>query len=320
MKVNRAAALIVFYATMVLIPLLLLLRILFGHAGSQAMFWAEAAVCALYFMLVFRIGYWGFVGYALRYILPVLFIAATGFGYLRTGMALPLWNTQLSAAKAIFLVAATAVLTIFIKKSSAAKAYHGVPIRLSFPFRHGKYYILEGGDSKKCRLMNYHFAGAAHTKNRVNKSMRFATDIVKLKRGIFCRGLLPRTTEDYYIAGESLYCPCDGIVVETLDELDNEIPFSGKHPYNVGNRIVIEKDGINVLMGHLQKGSIKVKAGDKVLEGQVLAAVGNSGLTEFPHLHIQAMRENEESMWSGEGVPILFDYKFLVKNTMKRQK
>ena len=101
-----------------------------------------------------------------------------------------------------------------------------------------------------------------------------------------------------------------------MDGLENEIPFSGRHPYNVGNHIVIQTDDINVLMGHMQKSSIQVKVGDQVVTGQYLADIGNSGLTEFPHLHIQAMRAVDGSIWSGEGVPIRFDNKFLCKNTI----
>jgi len=51
-----------------------------------------------------------------------------------------------------------------------------------------------------------------------------------------------------------------------------------------------------------------------VRAGQKIALVGNSGLTEFPHLHIQAMKAGDFPIWEGAGVPILFDGAFLVKN------
>ena len=314
------AAPVVRYTTTVLIPLLLMLRIFLGHAGSRSMFWAEASVSALYFILIFRTGSWGVVGYALRYLLPILFVAAVAFGYLGAGVTLPAWTLELSTDRTVLLAAATAVLAVLNKRASAAKVYPGVPIRLTFPLRHGTYCILEGGDSKKSRLMNRHNGGVFHTKSCMNRSMRFAVDIVKLKYGIH-RGIpLPKGTKGYNIDGETLYCPCDGVVSEIVDGYENEIPFTDRHPYSVGNRIVIQRDGVNVLMGHLRKGSISVRVGDKVLEGQAIAAVGDSGLTSFPNLHIQAMREDEASIWYGEGVPILFDYEFLVKNKLKRQK
>jgi len=40
-------------------------------------------------------------------------------------------------------------------------------------------------------------------------------------------------------------------------------------------------------LGHLKQGSVTVKVGDVVWRGQPLAAVGNSGHTNEPHLHLQ---------------------------------
>jgi murein DD-endopeptidase MepM/ murein hydrolase activator NlpD len=42
------------------------------------------------------------------------------------------------------------------------------------------------------------------------------------------------------------------------------------------------------MMGHLREGSIQVRVGDHVTEGQQMALVGNSGSTTEPHIHIQA--------------------------------
>lgn len=44
----------------------------------------------------------------------------------------------------------------------------------------------------------------------------------------------------------------------------------------------------HLMMGHLRQGSITVRVGDRVSEGQPIARVGNSGHSSAPHLHIQA--------------------------------
>jgi hypothetical protein len=151
--------------------------------------------------------------------------------------------------------------------------------------------------------------------------MQYATDIVKLNVfGCFAGSILPKQVEKYHIYMEELYSPCNGIIIEIVDNMENEEPFSGKHPYNVGNHIVIQNNGVNIVLGHIQRGSIKVKVGDHVNAGQLIANVGNSGLTEFPHLHIQAMKAVKDSIWSGEGVPILFDERFLIKNAIYTKK
>jgi murein DD-endopeptidase MepM/ murein hydrolase activator NlpD len=56
------------------------------------------------------------------------------------------------------------------------------------------------------------------------------------------------------------------------------------------NYIIIERGNIRVRMVHFQKGSIKVKAGDNVKEGQLIWLVGDSGLSFEPHLHMHVMQ------------------------------
>jgi murein DD-endopeptidase MepM/ murein hydrolase activator NlpD len=41
------------------------------------------------------------------------------------------------------------------------------------------------------------------------------------------------------------------------------------------------------MIAHLQKGSVRVKPGDTVRQGQVVGLMGNSGDTSGPHVHYQ---------------------------------
>lgn len=53
-----------------------------------------------------------------------------------------------------------------------------------------------------------------------------------------------------------------------------------------GNGVVLEhENGWHTQYCHMAKGSIRVKAGDRIPEGQAIGLVGLSGDTEFPHLH-----------------------------------
>ena len=45
--------------------------------------------------------------------------------------------------------------------------------------------------------------------------------------------------------------------------------------------------GRYLVLGHLKQGSVTVQVGEIVRRGQPLAAVGNSGHTNEPHLHLQ---------------------------------
>jgi murein DD-endopeptidase MepM/ murein hydrolase activator NlpD len=165
--------------------------------------------------------------------------------------------------------------------------------------------------------MNYHYGSSMHKGASVNRSMKYAVDVTKLSMwGNDANGILPRDNTKYAIFNQVLYSPCDGEVFDVVDQWDNNLPFGEKAPYNDGNHIVIKTSNFYVLMGHLQKGSITVKVGDQVKQGQPIAKAGNSGWTLQPHTHIQAMKLSPGSFWAAEGLPIYFDGKNTVKNTL----
>jgi hypothetical protein len=61
-----------------------------------------------------------------------------------------------------------------------------------------------------------------------------------------------------------------------------------------GNGAVIEhENGWQTQYCHLAKGSLRVKAGDRIAEGLSIGLVGLSGDTEFPHLHFTVRYRGE---------------------------
>ena len=72
-----------------------------------------------------------------------------------------------------------------------------------------------------------------------------------------------------------------------------------------GNYIILDLgNGRYAFYAHLQPGSLRVKTGDKVRRGQVLALVGNSGNSTEPHLHFHIADAN--SSLGSEGRPYGF--------------
>ncbi|WP_229074465.1 M23 family metallopeptidase [Actinoplanes sp. DH11] len=58
----------------------------------------------------------------------------------------------------------------------------------------------------------------------------------------------------------------------------------------LGNHVIVRHDdGTFAAYAHVRQGSATVRPGDQVTAGQQLAAVGNTGNTSEPHLHVQLM-------------------------------
>ncbi len=304
--------------THILIPLVLIYWTWTRQNRSRLGWLLQILTFGLYFIFIYLVGSWIFVSFYLRYALPVLFIFLMITSYLRA-KELPFlvkkgtmgWMGNGAG------VVISAVLLYLIAGGIQSHFYDEKPVNLAFPFKNGAYAVFEGGNGKASPLMNYHYGGATHKGAGINRSMKYAVDITKLGFwGNDAHGFLPRENEKYVIFNEVVYSPCDGEVLDVVDQWPNETPGGNTAPYNVGNRIVIQSGDFLVLMGHLQRGSIEVKAGQMVRKGQPIAKVGNSGWTLQPHIHIQAMKMAKGSIWSGEGLPIYFDGKNPVKNTL----
>lgn len=59
------------------------------------------------------------------------------------------------------------------------------------------------------------------------------------------------------------------------------------------------------MYGHLKAHSIRVKAGDRVATGEVIAQLGNNGNSDMAHLHFQLM--DSRNFAQSQGVPYVFD-------------
>jgi urea transporter len=94
--------------------------------------------------------------------------------------------------------------------------------------------------------------------------------------------------EDYYCYKKPLICPADGWVEEILDGIDdNEIGDSNLE-HNWGNTIVVRhNEKLFSKISHIRKESFRVKKGDFVKKGDILASCGNSGRSPEPHVHFQ---------------------------------
>jgi hypothetical protein len=198
-----------------------------------------------------------------------------------------------------------AAWAIFIPPLLQVRAYEGEALRLSPPLKGGDFYVLSGGAN-----------------NAVNQHSDYAADIGKLNAfGLIATGLFPSDLERYAAFGAEVVAPCAGEVIDVEDGRPNQPPLEPDgEDLDGGNRVIIYCDGHSVHLAHLQAGTVAVELGDQVAVGQTLGAVGNSGNTLLPHLHINAARGRTLFARGDGGVPddaepapFLIDGRFLIK-------
>lgn len=85
--------------------------------------------------------------------------------------------------------------------------------------------------------------------------------------------------------GSNIIAAMDGVVVEANDGCEVGNKYCGRE---WGNFVQIKhNNGTYTGYAHMVKGSIKVKTGDEVKQGQVLGKMGNTGYSKGVHLHFE---------------------------------
>jgi len=75
---------------------------------------------------------------------------------------------------------------------------------------------------------------------------------------------------------------------EILAGFDGVVAHVGYDPNGYGNYVVIESDGLRTLYAHCHV--VFVQPGQPVSQGDVIAAVGSTGNSTGPHLHLEVFR------------------------------
>lgn len=269
------------------LPLWTLFGLWQTHSGGNDLFFDGTLF--LIFVLLWR---WDLFGIWLRYLyLALLFLVSSELG-----------GWPFVGAFAAMLILGHFALRLHPRTSA---------ITLRFPLESGIFYTGHGGAYP---LTNYHGA--------VVKAQRYACDIVQLNRwGTRALGLYPRRLDQYAIYGTAVHSPGAGLILRCIDGLPDLAPGQMDQNNVAGNHVIIRFDGldVNLLLAHLQNGSVSVKTGDHVAAGQPIGQVGNSGNTSEPHLHVHAQRQvTKDGNTEWVGVPILFGSRWLVRNSLVR--
>jgi urea transporter/murein DD-endopeptidase MepM/ murein hydrolase activator NlpD len=94
--------------------------------------------------------------------------------------------------------------------------------------------------------------------------------------------------EEFYCYNKPVLTCADGLVETVVSHIEDNPIGEINTRENWGNTIVIKHaDGLYSKVSHLKPNSAKVKPGDLVKRGDILALCGNSGRSPEPHLHFQ---------------------------------
>jgi murein DD-endopeptidase MepM/ murein hydrolase activator NlpD len=149
------------------------------------------------------------------------------------------------------------------------------------------------------------------------RSQLYAYDVVGLGSRLELLSGDGSKNEDFVGFGKEVRAPAAGIVAYARDDVADN-PSTGNQDFDkllllpdppwgiAGNCVVIDHDdGEWSLLAHMMKGSVKVKKGERVAQGQVIGRLGNSGATTGPHLHYHLM--DGPRILVSDGLPAQFE-------------
>lgn len=295
--------LLILLTTQVLLPAFFLLWLWLPRPADQISWLTRVVYGASYFAFVAVIGRWDFLSTTLEVALPVGFLFSSLIAYMRVRHS-P-WNLSTSMLRTHGFTAAMAVF--FLAITARALSGYGnekTAVELEFPFMAGTYYVGQGGGAAS--INNHH----------VDRSQRYALDIVALNDfGARADGVMPSSLTDYVVYDRPVKSPCTGVAISIHDGIaDNRISETNMGE-PAGNHIILACGTARILLAHLRKGSIAVQGGEIVSAGDTLGRVGNSGNSSEPHLHMHAYLGGTLDYNAGEGLPMTFDGRFLVRGS-----
>lgn len=177
---------------------------------------------------------------------------------------------------------------------SAASVDYRTRTELRLPFS-GEWYVTAGGRTVE---QNQH---------TLDFSNRFAYDLVSAEDLELTE--TPAGNEGFATWGRPILAPAGGTVAAVRDGIPDNAPGdSTRKQAAMGNFVSIDHGrGEFSVLGHLQRGSVRVAVGDRVEAGDVVGLAGNSGNSNGPHLHFNLQDRAEPNR--GRGLPAQFvDY------------
>lgn len=296
----------------VLVPLLLIGSLAFP-GRSRLVKAVQIVAVGLYILLAHLAGLWLIAPWWTAWVLWGLFGIASIIGWRRTRPAKPA-GLMMNSALAVWGSAALGLGWLALSAFEGRRPPDGPVVNLASPLPSGQYLVVSGGSRP---LINAHLE-TLHPQTARQASYRgqsYGVDIVGLRPGgRTSDGWQPREPQRHAIFGIPVLAPCAGTVISTLDNR-RDMPVPLRDPeVMTGNHVVLRCGGAQVVLAHLQRGSVEVPVGQEVRIGERLGKVGNSGNSDAPHLHIHAQRPGSSAaLFAADPLPIRLDGRYLVR-------
>lgn len=167
--------------------------------------------------------------------------------------------------------------------------------RLIFPIR-GNFIVVNGHESYE---LDHKYEWSQH----------YAYDIVGLGPDL---QLLNPDGSFFAFGRAEVIAPAAGTIVFARNDVPDgrvkrEYLRMANGKWAIGGNIVLidHGDGEYSLLAHMQQGSVRVRIGDHVEQGQVIGLMGMSGSPGHVHLHYQL--QSSADLFTGDGLPSHFD-------------
>lgn len=117
-----------------------------------------------------------------------------------------------------------------------------------------------------------------------------------------------KQNEDFYCFGQPVLAPAAGSIVQMVGNFPDHPPGKGTETVSRGNYVVISHGNSEFsLIPYLKSGSIKVRNGQRVKQGDTIGQCGNSGSSIVPHLEYRL--QNTRGFPLPKNLPVQFvDY------------
>ena len=204
------------------------------------------------------------------------------------------------------------------------------PLVLGPPVASGTWLASEGC----CTNITHHRNGVVPVNGVLSVPQRFAIDYFRLDDQHRAWIGVATDVDSYLSYGQPAIAASQGTVVVASDGRPDQPAKAGEPASQpiadtVGNHVIIKvKQGEiddddqpermvrYLLYGHLKKGSIVVKVGQRVDRGDQIGLIGNSGFSSTPHLHFQVL--TTPTFYPTDSTPYVFERFDLVGFETKR--